>query len=411
MRHSFYYLIFIFIFVLESSLIAQPFFASREIGKILVEEPMVVVKRGDKAIEVKGLSMKLRQNDEVLTNEKGKASLLLSGGNKIYLAPLSDLYLTKTVMARYQYEYLLSIKGKLRAKIQPAKKRKIRLKTANALIAVKGTDFVVEFRDGVTQVGTIQGTVTLTSVKTKQSIEISKGVMTSVTPSGEILPPVKIKAELVKGLEHSGKTGFKELDKIINPPKEETVPGVESEREPFNPEEVRQEKRFGLGAGLEMGVYTGGFIFGDMNFASRFQLHYQHLISTHPDNTGSTSQAESQLKRTMDAVTFRYFKDDSGIFLGLGGGRSQFTQAFKTGSNSELIANGTFVLLEIGAQVYGLTEGDRFYIHTESQLLVYSTIEDNYSSLTSVDSSDYDTFTANAKKNIIFMLIGFGVSF
>jgi ferric-dicitrate binding protein FerR (iron transport regulator) len=85
------------------------------------------------------------------------------------------------------------------------RKRRIKIKTATAVIGVKGTDFVTEFKEETTVVGTVDGLVNMSSLKTKQSVDIPPGKMSSVSPSGEVMPLSEIAGELLKGVEFAGK--------------------------------------------------------------------------------------------------------------------------------------------------------------------------------------------------------------
>lgn len=216
------YLTFILVLFLTSFLEypanAQSFYAFNEIGKILLKQPTVKILRDGKEIVLKEDGVMAKRGDQVITDKYGQAHILLSGGNKVYIAPSSNLLLSKKEIARYQFEYTVTLKGKLRAKIQKVKGRKFRIKTANAMINIKGTDFAVEYRNGNTKVGTFAGTVSLKSSTSDKSIDIPVGVMSSVSKKGELASLTKIEPDLIKGLEHAGRTGIKGLDpKVLKP--------------------------------------------------------------------------------------------------------------------------------------------------------------------------------------------------
>ena len=389
------------------SVSAQPFISSRSIGKIKLIQPLVVVRRKGEGISVKDSDLILYTGDDVLTSDSGKAHIMLSGGNEIFVAPSSTLYLTKHLLDRYKYEYELSLNGKMRAKVQKARRRKVRIKTANAMISVKGTDFVVEFKDQITSVGSLEGQVVLTSLKTNKQMDIPVGKMISVSPKGTLSKPKKIEKKLIAGLEHAGRTGIKELDPE-EVPKEDPKPEAKPLpiKDKYNPEGLRSQSVFGLGGGTEIGVYSGSYIFIDVPLGSRSQIHIQHSVGTLSKQNNS-SLFEGPLFRTMNAVSYRYFKDKSGIFLGLGAGKSEFSQEYATSSIS---ANGTFLLTEFGAQTYKEFISQLLMLHIGSQLLFYSSFEHNGDQL-GLSQDHLTDFAEKAKSNIVFMQISLSIYF
>ncbi|MBU3914867.1 FecR family protein, partial [bacterium] len=84
------------------------------------------------------------------------------------------------------------------------RKRYVSVKTATAVIGVKGTDFVAEYKDKITLVGTVEGLVNLESVMTKANIDIAPGQMSSVSPTGELMPVSEFAGDLLEGVEFFG---------------------------------------------------------------------------------------------------------------------------------------------------------------------------------------------------------------
>ena len=56
-------------------------------------------------------------------------------------------------------------------------------------MGVKGTEFITEFINKTTNVGTIKGLVSLTSLANNQSVELKEGTKSSVNIDGEVLQP------------------------------------------------------------------------------------------------------------------------------------------------------------------------------------------------------------------------------
>ncbi len=89
----------VLLLMLGTSVKGFPFSSDVVIGKIVPLEGLVVVKRKSKGITVKPPAMIIYRGDNVLTNATGKARILLTGGNEVYVGPSSTLYLTKTFKA------------------------------------------------------------------------------------------------------------------------------------------------------------------------------------------------------------------------------------------------------------------------------------------------------------------------
>jgi len=449
------WLIAVLLLLCGSNANAFPFSSDIVIGKIVPLEGLVVVRRKSEGITVKPPSMIIFRGDDILTDEKGKARILLTGGNEVYVGPSSTLYLDKNFQSRYNYEYNLNLKGKLRAKFQRVKGRSFRIKTSTALINVKGTDFIVDGGTESTQVATFSGLVELTSLKTQQKVDIPPGQMSSVTTVGKVLKLEKVKIEIVKDLENTGKTGIKTLDTIMEPPppldpsveieiekgppqelpkkievaKVEPPPQkkvekriekkvekrIEKTPKPVKPpsmwayaEEYRKRNRLGLGFGTGMGVYIGNFLFLEYNLTARSQLHYQYVDSIYRGKDMNTSLNETELQRKLSALSYRWFLSDSGTYFGVGVGHSTFEQKFDGSRESGcLTANAYFHLAEIGMQTYGQALGNTFYVSLGSQFFFYDIFNDNYYE-ECVSATANANFTRQAKHGSDAILLGFG---
>lgn len=434
---------------------------STRIGKIVPLEGMVVVRRKTVGITVKPPAMIVYRGDEVLTNAKGKARILLTGGNEVFVGPSSTLYLNKHFQDRYRYTYDLNLKGKLRAKVQRVRGRRFRVKTSTALVDVKGTDFIVDGTAETTQVATFKGLVQLTSIKTEEKVEIPPGRMSSITTVGAVEPPKKVEISVVKDLENTGKTGIKELDTVMKPPppldpsirieiESEPLPipepmpreepevkkpekrAVVASREKADgdkkpdtkkltkpkpepapslwtfAEEYRRRNRLGFGFGLEAGPYEGSYLFVEYNLTARTQLHLQFSHNSRSSGVNTESISNQDLQRNLRAASFRYFMHDSGLYAGLGGGSSQYEQDYDIdGETTTLAANGSFTMLEVGAQAYGNAFDTTFYMAVGMQYLNTISLNREYDENT-VSSDIDDDFTGQTQTHLNLMMISFG---
>ena len=193
------------IFPFSSSAFA--FGSSKGVGTVKVKSSPVWVVRKGKKLNISGFGLKLQKDDLVKTADGGQAEITLGNGDKIYVAPLTEIQITEDLISPEQSGVTQLVKlffGKIRAKIQKTKKKRTAISTTTATIGVKGTDFVTAYIDDVTQVGTMEGLVSLTSQKTKASVDIPPGRMASVSPVGELLPLEEFAGELMEGVEFAG---------------------------------------------------------------------------------------------------------------------------------------------------------------------------------------------------------------
>ncbi len=169
--------------------------------------PVWVVRDGEK-LSVNNFGLNVKLNDIVKTEEGGQAQIALNNGNNIYIASGTEIRLTEMVVGEKKSGFTKVIKlfyGKIRAKVQQTRKQRFIVKTTTATIGVKGTDFITEFANEQTRVGTLEGLVNLLSDKTQENIDIPPGSMGSVSIAGELMPLEEFAGELMEGVEFAGK--------------------------------------------------------------------------------------------------------------------------------------------------------------------------------------------------------------
>ncbi|MBU2515336.1 FecR family protein [bacterium] len=190
------------------NLSAQDFGSDDSAGTVTIESNPVWVVRDGRQLNVGSFGLKVKTGDVVKTGENGKAKVSLTNGNNVYVAPSSELRLTEEVIGddKSMVNQIIDLfYGKIRAKIQKTRKQRFVIKTATATIGVKGTDFIAEYIEETTKVGTVEGLVFLLSEKSQESIDIPPGQMSSVSPAGEIMPLEEFAGELMEGVEFAGK--------------------------------------------------------------------------------------------------------------------------------------------------------------------------------------------------------------
>jgi|APSaa5957512622_1039677.scaffolds.fasta_scaffold27516_2 hypothetical protein len=177
------------------------------VGKIVVKAEKAYVMRNGKQIPIGGFGLILKKGDQVVTNASGKAHIILEEVNDIFLGPSSKLTLDKSITKKDSggiSRFFLTIFGKLRAKVKKSKKRSLTVRTATAVIGVKGTDFIVEHVNNLTTVGTLKGLVNMKSNTNQQEIDIPPGKMCSVSAAGEVLALEEFAGKLLTNMEFAG---------------------------------------------------------------------------------------------------------------------------------------------------------------------------------------------------------------
>ncbi len=196
-----------------SVFILMPYFAyafgtGDSVGVVTVKNRQVWVVRDGKKLSINNFGLKVKLNDIVKTDAGGQAQIELNNGNNLYIASKTEIWLTENVVGKKKEGITQIIKllyGKIRAKVQQTRKQRFVVKTTTATIGVKGTDFITEFADEQTRVGTLEGLVNLLSDKTRESVDIPPGSMGSVSIAGELMPLEEFAGELMEGVEFAGK--------------------------------------------------------------------------------------------------------------------------------------------------------------------------------------------------------------
>ena len=119
----------------------------------------------------------------------------------------------------------LKLKGRLLARIKYNPSTPIKIRTSNAIVGVRGTEFVVEYLIKTINVGTLKGKVNLSSLITGDSIDLEAGTMSSVSASGEVLPISEFSGELMQDFEFAGES----MSEKDSAGKSASLPSVQSQ--------------------------------------------------------------------------------------------------------------------------------------------------------------------------------------
>ena len=196
-------LIILSILLLSSPLQAQ--FQPSGVVK-LVDGYGIIIRNGSE-IKIQKKETIIKNGNLIRTNLSGKIILTLLGGDDVFIAPDTEIKFKENKKKEGLSNVInrnLTLKGRLLAKIRKNLARPIQIRTPNAIVAVKGTEFVTEFIQGITNVGTIKGLVSMTSIVNNKSVELKEGTMSSVNIDGEVMPPSEFSGKLMQDFEFAG---------------------------------------------------------------------------------------------------------------------------------------------------------------------------------------------------------------
>ena len=172
----------------------------------LVDGYGIIIRNGSE-IKIQKKETIIKNGDLIRTNVPGKIILTLLGGDDFFIAPDTEIKFKENKKKKGLSNIInrnLTLKGRLLAKIRKNLARPIQIRTPNAIVAVKGTEFVTEFIQGITNVGTIKGLVSMTSIVNNKSVELKEGTMSSVNIDGEVMPPSEFSGKLMQDFEFAG---------------------------------------------------------------------------------------------------------------------------------------------------------------------------------------------------------------
>ena len=196
-------LIILSILLLSSPLQAQ----FQPSGVVKLVDGFGKIIRNGSEIKIQKKETIIKNGDLIRTNVSGKIILTLLGGDHVFIAPDTEIKFKENKKKKGLSNVInrnLTLKGRLLAKIRKNLARPIQIRTPNAIVAVKGTEFVTEFIQGITNVGTIKGLVSMTSIVNNKSVELKEGTMSSVNIEGTVMPPSEFSGELMQDFGFAG---------------------------------------------------------------------------------------------------------------------------------------------------------------------------------------------------------------
>ena len=196
-------MIFVLIFLINTPIQAQ----YQPSGKVKLVEGYGIIIRNGSEIKIQKKETIIKNGDLIRTNVSGKIILKLLRGDDVFIAPDTEIKFKENKSKKGLSNVInrnLTLKGRLLAKIRKNLARPIQIRTPNAIVAVKGTEFVTEFIQGITNVGTIKGLVSMTSIVNNKSVELKEGTMSSVNIEGTVMPPSEFSGKLMQDFDFAG---------------------------------------------------------------------------------------------------------------------------------------------------------------------------------------------------------------
>ena len=200
---KFSFRIFVLIFLITTPIQAQ----FQPSGKVKLVEGSGIIIRNGSEIKIQKKGTIIKNGDLIRTNITGKIILTLIGRDDFFIAPDTEIKFKENKEKKGLSNIInrnLTLKGRFLAKIRNNLARPIQIRTTNAIVAVKGTEFVTEFIQGITKVGTIKGLVSMTSIVNNKSVEQKEGTMSSVNIDGEVMQISEFSGELMQVFDFAG---------------------------------------------------------------------------------------------------------------------------------------------------------------------------------------------------------------
>ncbi len=204
-------LLLLFFLALSSKLAAES-------GSLHLEKGRVIVRRNsvDTVYQKTGTTVPVQAGDEFQTGMNTRAKIKLdTKGNEIELYSLtvfrfdgSSKEMDDVSMFTGKSRFLIK-----KRQVVNQRKRRFRLRTGNALIGVKGTEFMVGCENGITNVLSLSGIVMLSNISAPEiavelKVDHASQVNQDTGPTVPVLVSPDIRKEITSG--DSGK-GFEEI--------------------------------------------------------------------------------------------------------------------------------------------------------------------------------------------------------
>jgi len=182
--------------------------AATAIGQLTLESGSIKIRRSgkDQIIRTVGQKIKIFNGDELQTGSKSQATLLLLIKKDI-INLYSNSFLNIDKVAGDNRDIRLPI-GKAKFKVRPlgralrpGQRRPFQVRTVNALVGVKGTEFVLATGAEQTNLLTLDGAVALSNLATPEvEVEVGQNQASQITKSAAPTQPVQVSPQSVQSI-------------------------------------------------------------------------------------------------------------------------------------------------------------------------------------------------------------------
>jgi hypothetical protein len=193
-------LIFVFLFVFESSVYSQQaiLFLERGTVKLMTPDNVTKIIREDFA------KVSLKSGTRVHTGKDTSVKIKVRGKNQIIDLSSSAFFQLGRITKKLSSISLFEGKAKFKIRGKRTKKKKFLVRTVGAILGVKGTDFVVVTSATTTNLLTLSGVVTMApSSMPDVEIEVLVNEVSSVERDTPPTEPVTVTPEVMKEIVNS----------------------------------------------------------------------------------------------------------------------------------------------------------------------------------------------------------------
>ena len=183
------------VFLLCSQVLLAPWALGEGVAVVRLQSGSLVVHRGERQLPLKTLDdqLELQEGDEVQTADQTRALVTFhkdSAQVQVYSNALLGLDVLEQSAMKLQFTL-----GKAVFKVTPNNggRTNLQVRTVNAVLGVKGTEFLVQASPKQTLLYTLSGVVTFARLdQIAQKIEVAQSFASSIAAQGQPIDPVQL---------------------------------------------------------------------------------------------------------------------------------------------------------------------------------------------------------------------------
>ncbi len=210
-------------------------------------------------------------NQKIKTSRRGYCIIVLEDGHIVRISGGTEVSVSSLVSEKTEFKLTV---GRIRSKISKLiSGRSFNIRTPTAVCAVRGTDFAVEYEQGITKLEVYEGVVSAKEELTGKEILINPGEFTTIVPNQEPTQPQEI-PEKDKGIKQQEDIEIESKEEPQDQSKQE------AEREIF--QEISREQVMERAANeIKMAEYQNGKAIIDA-FGNRVRIE-EYIVRPQPN--------------------------------------------------------------------------------------------------------------------------------